>query len=622
VPLACPLAASFVIVASGLSAWLISSRLTLPGGRALRLLAALVLWEAIQILPVHLLASLQLTRIISRVSISEAAILQFMIAGVAGTWAMRRPRQEQRAAPQAAAQPVPWYVVAAAIVLACSYVAFAANIFTSFPVGSDAVIYHLPLATRWLQDGSLALPSSGAWRFSMPGNAEIGMMILLSSGWQSAVVIASWVPAAIVATATYLLAMWISGERRGTAILCVLLVLSIPMIETQTFSAYVDLLGTAGILAAVALILASTREESILSPAVWFLSGLACGISVGTKAVYYLYAVFFCILAVGMLWIRRKAGFRELRKSIALLVLGLVLPSGFWFVRAIAKTDNPVYPMQVKIGGRIVFPGFDPSQITDPGYELNSVRSKSEWLIYPWTEWKKLTGFVKVPYGEGDGLGAAFATFVPLGIVFFAVKTISDRSRRSRNIALLISLAALALSWWVSMERVLRFGQVICVLACVLAAPLLAFLQSRRRRTFAALFVATISITSLVVASVPLHLMLGRARKHLWARSAVYNYPKLIDQMPPGSVLVNATGQNVRNFQLAGRSLGNQVITNFEAPPKAKDLSATGAGYVVQIVPGGLYPEEELSAVGATVVDDEVVPSGEDEVRWKVWKLK
>ena len=253
--------------------------------------------------------------------------------------------------------------------------------------------------------------------------------------------------------------MWISGEQRVAAILCILLVFSIPMIEMQVFSAYVDLLGTAGILAALALLASSLREGSVLSPAVWFLSGSACGISVGTKAVYYLYAVFFCIFAVGMLWARRRAGFRWVRKSLALLVLGLVLPSGFWFARAVAKTGNPVYPIQVKIGGRIIFRGFDPSQITQPDYELNSVRNKSEWLIYPWTEWKKLTGFLKVPYGEGDGLGAAFATFVPLGIVFFAVRTFTDRSHRSRNIALLVSLLVLAFSWWFLMERVLRFGR-------------------------------------------------------------------------------------------------------------------------------------------------------------------
>jgi len=112
------------------------------------------------------------------------------------------------------------------------------------------------------------------------------------------------------------------------------------------------------------------------------------------------------------------------------------------------------------------------------------------------------------------------------------------------------------------MERVLRFGQAICILACVLTVPLLEFLQRRQRRAFAALFVAAITVTSLIAASVPAHLLIGRARKHLWARSDVYNHPKLIDLLPAGSVVVNATGQNVRNFELAGRFLTNKVITN------------------------------------------------------------
>ena len=83
-PPACPVAAAFVVVASGVSAWLIASRLMLPAGGAPRLLAALVLWEAIEILPVHVLASLQLMGVIWRISISEVALLQFIIALVAG----------------------------------------------------------------------------------------------------------------------------------------------------------------------------------------------------------------------------------------------------------------------------------------------------------------------------------------------------------------------------------------------------------------------------------------------------------------------------------------------------------------------------------------------------------
>lgn len=110
-PPACPVAAAFVVVASGVSPWLIASRLTLPVGRAPRLLAALVLWEAIEILPVHVLASLQLMGVIWRSSISEVALLQFIIALVAGIWAVRKRRPEQGLIRKVAAQPIPRYVL-------------------------------------------------------------------------------------------------------------------------------------------------------------------------------------------------------------------------------------------------------------------------------------------------------------------------------------------------------------------------------------------------------------------------------------------------------------------------------------------------------------------------------
>jgi hypothetical protein len=622
VPAACPLAAVFVVLASGVSAWLIASRLTLPPGRAVRLLAALVLWEAIEILPVHVLASLQLSGLISRVSISEAAFLQLIIIVVAGIWAARKRCPAKEPTIPDSKERVPKYVVVAATVLACSYLALAANVFTSFPSGPDALIYHVPLATRWLQEGSLGIPPSGAWRFSMPGNAEIGMMILLSSGWQSATVIASWIPAAIVALSTYLLAMWISGAQRVTSITCTLLILSIPMIQAQTFSAYVDLLGTAGILAAVALILSSGHGGPQLRPAIWFLSGLACGISVGTKPVYYLYAAFACLFAVSVLWVRRSDGAHLRFRNAALLVIGLLLPSIFWFARAAKQTGNPVYPIQVKVAGRTVFAGYERSEITHPDFELSAVRSPAQWPLYPWTEWKKSTGYLEVPYGEGDGLGAAFAAFVPLGLLYFVVRSFADRQSRSRNVALLASLMVLVLSWWVFMERVLRFGQLICIFACILSVPLLLFLQSRQRRAFATLFCVAISVTSLIMASVPLHMLLGRARRHLWARSSFYNYPKLIDELPAGSVIVNATGENTRNFELTGRSLSNKVITNFEAPPTAEALRSGGAVYVAEILPQGIYSEASLLAVGAVLIDDELVPTGQDKVRWRVWRLK
>jgi hypothetical protein len=612
-----------VFLLSGVSAYIVARRLRLPGRWTVQALAVFILWEAFEIIPVQVLATLQLLHVIERVSIPKTAAIEVFILGTVVLWSRLAPRREQVSVDQEP-KTIPRYLLLAGGILACSYVAFAINGFTCYPLGSDVLIYHLPITTRWLQEGSLAIPASHAWRFSLPGNAEIGMMVLLSSGWQPAVMIASWIPAAMVATSTYLLSMWISGQQRTVALASTLVVLSIPMLEWQAFSAYVDLLATAGVLSALALMLAAGRNGNRIPPTIWLLSGLACGISIGTKPVYYLYAALFCAFIAGALWQSHRSGEKHLVKAGALVVLGLLVPSCFWFGRAAVETGNPIYPMQVKLGHRVILPGYDRSEITEPDYELNSVSGKYEWFLYPWAEWKKLPGFLKIPYGEGDGLGAAFATFVPLGMVYFVLMMLRDPSARFRNLLLLAAFLVMFLCWWLVMQRVLRFGQVIAIFTCLLSVPLLGLLQSRQRRAFAVLFAVAIGATSLISASVPLHLLAGRVRKHLWSRAAVYSYPKLIDELPPGSRVLNATGDKARNFALIGNQLSNNLIANFEAPvePTPEALHAVGAQYVVEIVPGALYPEGSLAAAGAVLVEDETVPSGEEKVRWRIWKLR
>jgi len=619
---ASPVSAIAVLLLSGISAYLVAQRLHLPGGRAVRVLAVLVLWEAIEIIPVQVLATLQILHLVSRVSIPKTAVAELVILAFVVLWSFRTPRPEQ-VSTEPAHEAIPRYFLLVAWILACSYVTFAVNAFTCYPLGSDALIYHLPLTTRWLQEGSLAIPASHVWRFSLPGNAEIGIMVLLSSGWQSVVVIASWIPAATVAISTYLLSLWIS-QQRTAALASTLLVLTIPMIQWQTFSAYVYLLGTAGVLAALALILAAGRNGARIPATIWFLSGLACGISIGTKPVYYVYAALFCMFIAGALWRAHHAGEKHLVKTLALVLLGLLLPSCFWFARAAVQAGNPLYPMQVKVGERVIFPGYARSEITEPDYELNSVGKSSEWFVYPWTEWKKFSGFLKIPYGEGDGLGAAFATFVPLGMAYFLRLVLREPSSRQRNLVLLAAFLIMFLCWWLVMQRVLRFGQVIAIFTCVLSAPLLGLLQLRRRRAFATLLVLAIGASSLISASVSLHLLAGRARKHLWSRAALYTYPRLIDELPTGSSVLNATGDKARNFALVGRRLSNKLIANFEAPPdpSADALHAVGAQYIVEIAPGALYPEGSLASAGAVLIDDEMVPSGEEKVHWRIWKLR
>jgi hypothetical protein len=190
--------------------------------------------------------------------------------------------------------------------------------------------------------------------------------------------------------------------------------------------------------------------------------------------------------------------------------------------------------------------------------------------------------------------GRDWATdFLPLGILFFAFQSVQLRANRPRHWTLLLLFMALVLSWWSWMERVLRLGQVIWVFACVLSVSLIREFEHRGHRSFRCLLVACIAATSLLCASVALHSTLGQLRKQLWSRSQIYNYPPLIDQLPPGSRGLHASRAGENNFPLAGAHLSNHVIANFEVPSELtqESLGKTGADYLVEVLPPASHPQ-------------------------------
>ncbi|MEY2394495.1 MAG: hypothetical protein QOF94_840, partial [Acidobacteriaceae bacterium] len=617
------------LVASGYSAYFWTRLARLSQKWSVRLLAGLVLWEVIQIVPVQLLAAIQMTGFISRVSMASLAALQVcLLAGSAVWFWMRRPSLSPRLESPSVVG-LPTYVRICAGVLAGSYCLFALNALTSFPAGSDALIYHLPLASRWLQEGSLDMPATGAWRFSLPGNAETMMMVLLASGKQSDVVAVNCVAAFMLALSSYLLAMSISKGNKAASAVVTLIVLSVPMVEFQTFSAYVDLIGTAAICAAFALLVSAgvvkkTRPSAVLSPVMLLISALACGISLGTKPVFYFYALMWVAFLGVILWQKRTQGMKAILNAALLAGFGLILPSGFWFARAAIRTGNPVYPIQVTIGHHVLFRGLEPSQITDINFEQNFVRRPREWLIYPWTEWKRNPGYLMIPYTEGSGVGAAFATFVPLGLAFLLFRLLLRGPGYRVDFAVLLLFGLGVLAWSGLMQRVPRFALPLTVFACVLSAPMVAVLQMRRKKAFRVLLVISVLATSAVSSFVPFHALAGRIRTGEWSRAGTYSYPKLIDSLSAGSRVLNASGVDEKNFALEGAALTNHVVTDFEAPSELtpESLRATDADFVAEIIPGGKYSAASLASAGARVVADDFVLAGEDRVHWRIWHVE
>jgi hypothetical protein len=583
----------------------------------------------------HILAALQISGLLGRVSISSLAMTQAGILAASIIWSVLSSRSTPS---RSVSNPQSWpkYLLITTALLAGSYALFAFNLFTSYPEGTDALAYHLPLALHWLQTGSLAIPASKAWRFSMPGNAEIGMMLLLATGNQSSAVLVNWIALAVLAISTYLLAQRIGHENRLVSALIVLLLLSVPMVEFQTFSAYVDLFGTAFLVAAFALFLCrgenqeSKRQGGVQAlgrPAVLFLSAAACGISLGTKPIYDLYGAAYVASAAFSLWnnvIGSQRASRALATALTLLGAGVLLPSIFWFGRAYQETHNPLFPMRVAFAGHVIFPGNTGSQFFDEDFDLNFVHTRTEWLIYPWTEWKRNPGYpTMTSYGEGSGLGAAFASLVPAGIAFLLYGCLRRKTNKL-HVLLLLTLLVFSCAWWFPLRRIPRYGLPIVVLMCLMAAPLVGSLALHHTKAFWILFVSSLAATCVISTFVPFHELAGRLRTHRSTRADVYNYPPVLDRLAPGTCVMNATKQEERNFSLAGAALSNCVVTGFEVPPEltSQFLRENNVGYIAEIVPKNANGLDQSRLPELELLRDEVIKADQYSVRWRIWAVK
>ncbi len=589
------------------------------------------------LLPAQIVAALQLAGILSRMP--ESAWLAFQALLMAGAVLVHfrsnslRPLSDR---PSIAAQTpgtdrLPRHLKIGIAVMAATLFLFVIRAFFAFPAGYDANAYHYLEALRWLQDGSLHMEKGTIWYFSLPGNGELLMMLTLAARHDRWLIWVTWPSTVLlILSFRYLCARPFALPRSFVPV--TLTAISIPMVCYQTFSGYVDVMGVALLLGALALVLifaehATNREGK---RAIWllFVAGLSCGIASGTKPTFWpLVALLSIGIAIGL---GRAMRWRNhvFITGLSLFLAGLIIPSAFWFCRAWYETGNPLYPMQVTIFGH-TFAGFvatGNSGIAPSEYAFEFVRRPIEWLVYPWTEWKRHSGYLLQSYSEVTGLGGMFATFTIPGVFY----TLWLCFRRKGNYALwawLLGLLALLLvSWWFLYDKNLRYIVALPVLACLLTAPFFEVMESWRTRTYRVLFVAALAATCAVLVFEPVHAIASTLRSGDWSRSANYGYPERMDHLPPGAVLLNLASDSF-DFPLAGKNLSTRVISPLEiaSPVTREYLRKNHVEYIVQefeLLPGAQlaepppFPGLVLAYSRDTKLEDGTI------TRWLLWRVQ
>jgi hypothetical protein len=151
------------------------------------------------------------------------------------------------------------------------------------------------------------------------------------------------------------------GARGPWPLVAGALIVGAPVFVCQSVSCYIDPGFAAAVMAAIAAACVFVFETG--RPGRWspVLLGMAAGLALGSKGTGLPFAVVVVVVAVaGSVWARGGLGrWRAWLPRAGVVVLFVFLVGGYWYARNGLNTGNPVYPIQVKFGEKVLADGWD-----------------------------------------------------------------------------------------------------------------------------------------------------------------------------------------------------------------------------------------------------------------------
>jgi hypothetical protein len=321
------------------------------------------------------------------------------------------------------------------------------------PYDWDGLYYHLPAIHEWAVVGRVA------WLTTPPDvpfvNYPLGVEAttfllhrlhgadaLLNAGnlwyWPLAVLAVVVIAGRLGAPAVW---AWLAGA----------LVSSSPVLVAQSLTCYTDPAFASTVLASLAATMLVLFPTGGARTGPWVLWGAALGLMAGAKGSGVPFALINAVLVVAVL-ARRERGAVARRWPQWLLASGAGLATGgYWYLRNALLTGNPVHPIQVAIGHKVIFPGYDHVRFSEANLPA-WLAAYPAWLRMP-VSWLQLDAPIH-GYAPTGGLGYLWLVACVPAIAVLAVLT--ARRRRDRfagEFLVLAALVALLLgaqtsSWW------------------------------------------------------------------------------------------------------------------------------------------------------------------------------
>lgn len=232
-------------------------------------------------------------------------------------------------------RPLSWPMMLTFGFVALSIAALGADAATSYPGGREALASTLPRAVRWLQDGGLTSPPPSVAGRGLPGNEELGLMILFPAVGQRLSTAFSLLGALMAAASTHEISRKVVPNSNAES-LAPLLFLSLPVVQYHAFQAEADLFGAGFLLAGLALFLGRDEPPKNVSPQrgyAWALglTGLSLGLASGTQRLLALRAAVLMAL-IFIVILRETQGTKTITTRLALFLVATILPCAIWYI--------------------------------------------------------------------------------------------------------------------------------------------------------------------------------------------------------------------------------------------------------------------------------------------------
>jgi hypothetical protein len=221
----------------------------------------------------------------------------------------------------------------------------------------DTLGYHMPTVVDWLQNRSLTpfyLPFSEIANSYFPGNGELFYLWLFAPFHNDLLVrlmnTGMW---CILAFALYRVCRKV-GASRNVALPTALLFLLTPAILGQATESSLDITCVAVFILAIDHLLEYDRSGDW--PALALFS-VASGIFLGIKYSGPLYLLLLAGALALLLAARPARSLGSIAGGITTFALGVLVFGGYWYVRNLVWTTNPMFPLKLSAFGRTILNG-------------------------------------------------------------------------------------------------------------------------------------------------------------------------------------------------------------------------------------------------------------------------